>query len=474
MFYDRQNELKRLNERYVSQTAQLLVIYGRRRVGKTALLKKFIENKPHIYYLADLSSEKEQLESFSERIQMYSGDRSLINNPFSSWGALFAYLGNLAQKSRLVVVIDEYQYLQTSNKAISSLLQKSWDEYLKDSKIFLVLCGSYVSFIEKELLAYKSPLYGRRTGQFLINPLSFSDAVRFFPDYDAVAKISVYGILGGIPAYLQQFNPKWSIKKNILRNILQPDAFLYNEPQFLLMQELREPRNYFAILKAIALGHTRINDIVQTSGLERGLVVKYLETLRNLRIVQREIPVQETQPEKSRRGLYEIDDFFFRFWFRFVFPHRGFIEEGREDFVLNEKIIPQLNQYLGTVFEEICLQFLKKKNRMQALPFEAQRLGRFWQNHTEIDVVGFDVSQKNMLVAECKWSNKKVGTNILNDLRQKTAHPFFKNAQRIYYFIFSKSGFTDSLKKENDPNLFLIDLNDMMSVLLNNTQSADK
>ena len=136
MFYDRQNELKRLNERYVSQTAQLLVIYGRRRVGKTALLKKFIENKPHIYYLADLSSEKEQLESFSERIQMYSGDRSLINNPFSSWGALFAYLGNLAQKSRLVVVIDEYQYLHTSNKAISSLLQKSWDEYLKDHKIY--------------------------------------------------------------------------------------------------------------------------------------------------------------------------------------------------------------------------------------------------------------------------------------------------------------------------------------------------
>ena len=308
----------------------------------------------------------------------------------------------------------------------------------------------------------------------MINPLSFSDAVRFFPDYDAVAKISVYGILGGIPAYLQQFNPKWSIKKNILHNILQPDAFLYNEPQFLLMQEFREPRNYFAILKAIALGHTRINDIVQTSGLERGLVVKYLETLRNLRIVQRKIPVQETQPEKSRRGLYKIDDFFFRFWFRFVFPHRGFIEEGREDFVLNEKIIPQLNQYLGTVFEEICLQFLKKKNRMQALPFEAQRLGRFWQNHTEIDVVGFDVSQKNMLVAECKWSNKKVGTNILSDLRQKTAHLFFKNAQRIYYFVFSKSGFTDSLKKENDPNLFLIDLNEMMSVLLNNTQSANK
>ena len=448
MFYNRVNELNRLNQRYAQNTAQLLIVYGRRRVGKTALLKKFAEDKKHIYFLADLSSEKEQLASFTERIQIFTGDRSLLDNPFSSWHALFSYLANLAQKSRLIVIIDEYQYLQTANKALSSILQKAWDEQLKDSKIFLVLCGSYISFIEHELLAYKSPLYGRRSGQFFVHPLSFSEVTSFFPKYNLISRVTAYGILGGIPAYLLQFDASKPLKKNILQNILQTDAFLYNEPQFLLMQELREPRNYFAILKAIASGNTRINDIVQTSGLERGMVVKYLETLRNLRIVKREVPVYESNPEKSRRGLYRIDDLFFRFWFRFVFPNRGFVEEGRQDYLLNVKIWPQINQYLGTVFEEICLEFLLKKNAKGELPINVFKMGRFWQNHIEIDIVGFDEGKNNFLAAECKWSNKKVGTNILDELKTKTQHAFFKQANRIQYIIFSKSGFTEALKKK--------------------------
>ncbi|MCI0494685.1 ATP-binding protein, partial [candidate division KSB1 bacterium] len=215
MFYNRETELNRLNERHRENRAQLLIVYGRRRVGKTELLKQFARDKDFIYFLADLSSDQDQLQQFSERIRLFAHDESLVENPFSNWNALFAYLRNLASKQQLIVIIDEYQYLQSSNRAISSIIQKAWDEGLKDTSIFLVLCGSYISFMEHELLAYKSPLYGRRTAQFFIEPMNFYEASAFFDRYSMLDKIRAYGILGGIPAYLLQFDPARSVEKNI-------------------------------------------------------------------------------------------------------------------------------------------------------------------------------------------------------------------------------------------------------------------
>ncbi len=461
MFYDRNNELKRLNQRYQQKKAQFIIVYGRRRVGKTELLIQFAKDKPHIYFLADLSSEKEQLASFSERIQLFAQDPAIINNPFSNWQALFSYLRNLSHNKQLIVIIDEYQYLQVNNKAISSIIQKAWDEGLKETQIFLILCGSYISFMENELLAYKSPLYGRRTGQFYIEPLKFFEAAQFFSKRNIIDQIQIYGVLGGAPAYLLQFDPRYSLTKNIEQNILQPDAFLYNEPLFLLMQELREPRNYFAILKAISFGANRINDIVQSSGLDRGMVVKYLETLQNLRIVKRELPVQEKKPEKSRKGIYIIQDHFFRFWFRFVFPNLGFIEENRHDYVLREKIIPQLNQYIGPIFENVCIEFLKAINLRGKIPFEIFKIGRYWEKRTEIDIIAYDQNKKNILIGECKWSNKKVGTDILENLIEKSKELNEIHEAQIYYALFSKSGFTKALKDQTGSHVLLFDLKDI-------------
>ncbi len=407
MFYNRKNELLRLNKRYQQERSQLLIVYGRRRVGKTELLQQFVKDKPHIYFLADLSSEKEQLAGFTERIRLFSKDPALTENPFSNWNALFAYIRNLAKKTRLVLIIDEYQYLQAGNKAISSILQKVWDEGLKDGKIYLVLCGSYISFMEREILAYKSPLYGRRTGQFFIEPLSFFQAAQFFPSLSIKERILRHGILGGIPAYLLQFQKRHSLAENIKFNTLQPDAFLYNETHFLLMQELREPRNYFSILKAIAFGATRLNEIVQSSGLDRGMVVKYIEVLKNLRIIKRQVSVHEEKPEKSRKGIYQIQDNYFRFWFRFVYPNKSFIEENQQDRVLREKIIPQLDQYTGAVFEEVCLEFLKMKNAQGQLPFEAAKIGRFWKDQMEIDIMAFDRESDIFCLANVNGAPKK-------------------------------------------------------------------
>ena len=462
MFYNRENELERLNARYQEKLAQLLIIYGRRRVGKTELLQQFVSDKLHIYFLADLSNEKEQLQQFSERIRLFTNDASLIGNPFQSWNSLFSYLNKLAQKQRLVIIIDEYQYLQMNNRAIASIIQKSWDEELKDSSIFLVLCGSYISFMEHELLAYKSPLYGRRTGQFYIEPMNFYEASQFFDSYSMKNKIRAFGILGGIPAYLLQFNRTKSIEKNIQTAFLFTDSFLFNETRFLLLEELREPRNYFSILKTIAFGATRVNDIVQKSGLARGMVVKYLDVLQNLRIIRRELPVTEHRPEKSRKGIYVIQDQYFRFWFRFIMPNQSFIEENRQEFVLQQRILPYLDQFMGKTFEQVCIDFLKRMNREDKLPFMINKIGNYWQGETEIDIVAFDIDYKYALFAECKWTTKKVGTNILEELKAKS---FLLQQQfdikNIYYGLFSKSGFTESLKQNNSPDVLLFNLNDL-------------
>ncbi len=459
MFYNRIMELNHLNKRYTSDKAEFIIVYGRRRVGKTELLKQFVRNKPHIYFLADLSSEKDQLASFTEKIYLHTGDPALFNNPFANWDALFSYLSQLASKNRLIVIIDEYQYLQINNRAISSIIQKSWDEALGKSKILLILCGSYISFMENELLAYKSPIYGRRTAQFRIEPLDFFDARLFFPKKSVRDQVQFFSILGGIPSYLLQFNPKWNVAKNISQFILQPDTFLYSEPHFLLMQELREPRNYFAILRAIAFGATRINEIVQASGLDRGMVVKYLETLQNLRIIKRELPALEEKPEKSRKGIYIILDNFFRFWFRFVFPNRGFLEEGRYDFVAKNRIQPFINQYMGPIFENIAIDFLKRLNRIGKLPFELYKIGRHWDKDQEIDIVGFDEKKKHLIIGACKWSEKKVGTNILNNLIERSSAITRHFSGEPFLVLFSKSGFTDALKQRAGDHLLLFDLN---------------
>lgn len=463
MFYNRETELQRLNEYNQQNRAQLLIVYGRRRVGKTELLKQFARGKDFIYFLADLSSDRDQLQEFSERIRLFTGDESLIENPFANWNALFAYLKNLASKQRLIVIIDEYQYLQSSNHAISSMIQKAWDEGLKDSAIFLVLCGSYISFIENELLGYKSPLYGRRTAQFFIEPMSFFEAIAFFDSYSIIDKIRAYGILGGIPAYLLQFDPARSVEKNIESAFLYKDGFLYNETRLLLMEELREPKNYFAILKTIAFGATRLNEIVQKSGLDRGVVVKYLDVLQNLRIIQREVPVTERNPDKSRKGIYRIQDQYFQFWFRFIMPNQSFIEEGRRDFVLQQRINPWLDQFLGAAFEQVGIDFLKRINGQDRLPFQFDRVGRYWQGETEIDVVAFDMNNEQALLAECKWSTKPIGSNILDDLVKKAAVIQDEmNFKQVYYAIFSRSGFTDALKKSQRSDLLLFHLDDLM------------
>jgi AAA+ ATPase superfamily predicted ATPase len=460
-FVNREPELLFLQDHYRQKGAKLIPVYGRRRVGKTRLIREFIKDKPHIYYLCEQTSGKDQLREISSRIGEFFAEPLLINRPFSSWGELFEFLGR--QKKKYVFVFDEYPYLCMANKGISSLFQKGWDLYLNNSNVFLMLSGSSIGMMEREVLFYKAPLYGRRTGQVQLNPFSFVQTSIFFPRKKVNELVEIYTLLGGIPAYLLQYDSNLNLWQNIETNILKPESYLAKEPEFIIREELREPRTYLTLLKAIADGKRKFGDIANASGLTKTSLPKYLHVLESLRFIEREVPVTEKLPEKSKKGLYRLQDNFFNFYFSLVFPFRSDLEKGSIDFVLQDKIRPRFDFLVSFVFEDICAEWVLQG--LQKLP-QFDRVGRFWDKDTEIDLVALNEKHKEILFAECKWSRRPVGENIYNALLQKKQQVLWnKDNRKEYFALFAKSGFTLQLKKlaEKKANLFLFTLKSIKS-----------
>jgi AAA+ ATPase superfamily predicted ATPase len=457
LFVNRVEELAYLKRLSREGGARLLIVYGRRRIGKTELLRHFSKDLKHLFFSADLSSEHEQLRQITDRIYHLTGESFLEAQPFTSWEASFRYIFDNLAKNIPIIIIDEFPYLCTGNPALPSILQKIWDERGKDTSVLLVLCGSYMSFMEKEILGSKSPLFGRRTGQLLLPPLRFGDLGDFYPNYVKTDLVYAYGILGGTPAYLQRFNDQMTLEQNVKSQILDKNSVLYSEPRFLLMEELREPSVYFSILKAVSFGKTKLNEIVQETGIpDRHKVNKYLAVLRELHIVNREVPVTEDKPYKSRKGIYTLEDPFFRFWFRHIFPNMSYLEEGDCDYVWAEKIKPDLDRFVGPVFEDVCKEKIRYLNKEGKLPFKASRIGRWWDRMNEIDIIAFG-EQGSYLFCECKWTTKKSGTGVLNDLQEKAQS--FPKATRKFFGLFSRSGFEKKLIEEvsTRDDVFLFD-----------------
>jgi AAA+ ATPase superfamily predicted ATPase len=444
MFVDRERELAVLEERYHSDQAELFVLYGRRRVGKTELLRAFCREWRHVFFVADLSSEALLLVAFSRAIgESLLGPGTPLS--FDSWDAAFEYLADRARDERLVVVLDEFGYLAQANPAFPSILQRLWDTRLRDTRMFLILCGSAIGLMEREVLTYRAPLYGRRTGQYLLQTLELPKLASFFPHYSPEELVTAYAILGGTPAYLRQFDDRLPLPANIRERILTPQTYLYDEARFLLLQEVREPGSYFAILEAMARGNTRPNEIAQAAGLGGGAAaMPYVKTLIDLRLVERRVPATERHPHKSRKGHYYISDPFFRFWFRFVYPQRSALEEGRADETLERHVLPQLDQFTAHIFEEICRRHVW---RME-LPFTPERVGAWWSPRGEIDVVAIGDEAGAVLVGECKWSINLVGGNVLEDLWRAGGYlQQERDWEKIYFALFARSGFTPALRE---------------------------
>lgn len=457
MFINRKQELEALERSCTSDRAELFVLYGRRRVGKTELLRTFCQDRRHVFFVADLGTEASALAEFTHQISFFTYGRPDAIAPFPSWDAAFEFLVPLAAEERLVVVLDEFTYLIGANPALPSILQRLWDTRLRETRLMLVLCGSYVGIMEQHVLAYRAPLYGRRTAQWHLRPLTFWDAVPFLPRFEVADQIRAYAVLGGVPAYLLQFNDGIPLLDNIEQYILTPGTFLYDEPRFLLLQELRDPHRYFSVLEAIAAGRTRQNEIAQTAGIAPSSMAFYLTTLRELGLVERVVPATEKHPHKSKLGLYRILDPYFRFWFCFVYPNRSLLERG-EVVQVRRQVEEQLDQFTGAVFEAICREHVWRLYQAGELGFTPRTVGGWWDRQKEVDVVA--VGDEGILVGECKWTDRPVGTNILDDLRRKV-HSLIQQREwrRVHYALFSRSGFTPALEAQaRDEGVLLINL----------------
>lgn len=462
MFIGRDKELSALDKLYQSDQFEFVVIYGRRRVGKTALINQFIRDKKSIYFMGIESNEKQNLENLSKSIIEFSSGIQ-TETSFSSFQAALEYAFKLAENERVILTIDEYPYVARSSKSLASTLQLLIDKYKDTSKLMLILCGSSMSYMEDHVLAYKAPLYGRRTAQMKIQPFDFEESCRYFHNFSEEDKALIYGIVGGTPQYLLQMSDKLSVEENIKNTYLNPMSFLYEEPVNLLKQEVREPAIYNAIITAIATGHSRMSEISSKVGEDTNVCSNYIKNLINLGIIQKETPYGE---KASKKSIYSIEDNMFYFWYRFVLDNNSLIARGAADLAY-KRIAPQLPNYMGRVFEEICKQYLWKQLLAGNAPIEFISLGRWWGNdpiqksQAEIDIMG-EQDSETALFAECKWRNEKVDLDILETLIERSRLFHYKN---VHYYLFSKSGFTKECmdKAKEMGNVTLVSYGDMIS-----------
>ncbi len=465
MFVGRQQELRKLNTMYESGQFEFAVIYGRRRVGKTTLIKEFCKGKKAIYFVAREANDIINIENFSADVFAVTSKESQGNVYFSNWERAFEYIYNISRTERIILVIDEYPYLAQSNRAISSMIQAHIDMKLKDSKLFFILCGSSMSFMEYQVLGYKSPLYGRRTAQFKIKPFTYYESSQMLNGFSPEEQAILYGVTGGVPEYLARIRLNMSLKENIEDLFLSESGHLFEEPVNLLKQELREPATYNGIIAAIANGASKLNEIATKNGLESNKCAKYISALMALGIIKKEKPLTE---DEGRKSIYLLEDQMFRFWYRFIPGNMSSIATGLSDIVYDKAIAPQLPNYMGQIFEQMCAQYLMRENAKLALPFVFGRIGRWWGNNPdkkrqeEIDILAVD--DENAILGECKWRNEPVGISVLNELMERGE--LFKQYKSKYYMLFSKSGFTKDLEEnaEKMGNVELVDLKKMFEI----------
>lgn len=458
-FHDRKVELEALETAVEASGHDLYVVYGRRRVGKTELLKRFCADRPHIYFLAAQEAETRQREKFVEQVAGHFDERV---PRIDGWDEAFEYLGEKLGEEELVVVIDEFPYLVAENDSVPSYVQSFTDEQLQQTESMVVLCGSSVSTMESEVLGHESPLYGRRTGQIDLEPFSFMQA-REAIGYGFADSVRSYAVTGGTPMYVTLFDYEMSLAENIRNRVLSPTAVLYNESEFLLRTELRNPARYMSILEAIATGHATPNEIAGATGVDSGPLSKYLRTLQRLRLVEREVPVTASK-QKSKRSRYRVADEFLRFWFRYVKPNRSSIEEAPE-MVYEGTIEPSLPDHVATTFEDVCLEAVWEAVRQGRFdPYS--EIGRWWYGEDEVDIVGLAPNDDRILLAECTWTAAPVGRGLVEDLRSKAPAVRWGSPSRTERFaLFSKSGFVDGLERDLGEDWTLFDLEDLEALL---------
>lgn len=449
MFVGREEELNSLERQYNSSDFHFTVIYGRRRIGKTELIRQFIKGKNAVYFMATESSGEKNLEMMSKVILERSGAEFRFNG-FSDFEALFDYLAVISKSERLVFVIDEFPYLAEAYPEISSLIQKYCDHEWSDTRLHLILCGSSMSFMENQVLGAKSPLYGRRTSQIRLKEFSYFETEAFLAPMKKEEIAVLHSATGGVAEYLSYIDRKKTLDENLTDLFFSTSGRMYEEPISFLKQELREPGAYNAILDVIAGGARKNNEIATKVQKSTGAINNYLDNLIELGILIKEKPVGEAT---SRKTIYRIRDGSFRFWYRYVFPNMSAIEIGLGDRFYREQVKEDLPNFMGEGFEEIFIDYFDRMNKDGALPFLVTSRGRWWGNNAklkreeEIDLVGF--GRDSAIFCEVKWTSRKIGMEVIDQLIEKS---MLFAAPEKHFILFSKSGFTKTVMDEYESN----------------------
>jgi uncharacterized protein len=469
-FLDRTSELQLLQRRWERQEAQMFVLWGRRRVGKTLLLLEFSRDKRHLYYEATSGTRTDQLADFGERLAEATGRTALA---VPDWRTGLDAVADWAQDGPVVLVLDEFQFIARENRDIGSIINVWWRERGESLPIFLVLSGSEVGFFEREVVNYSATTYGRRAGQLRLRPFSPTDVGLFVPNWSAENRIAAYAVFGTMPYYLAQLRPDEDLAQNILDLVLMPDGLLHEEARLLLDQELADASAYFSVLRAIAAGQTRVAQIAQRTGIAGGTarVSQMLEVLRNLWLVDRELPVTVTNPERSRQSFYRITDPYMRFWFRFVLPAHGRLADadGAERH-LRTRVLPQLDEFVAApAFEEICQQWLRRA-------VDAAAVGWWWGTvretrganlrdvRRELDAVAVDDAGRVTAIGSCKWTAGPLPYSEKARLEVLGQHLADGGPAPALYF-FARAGFDERLQRaaDDDERLRLVSARELLA-----------
>lgn len=428
-FVGRDAELAALEAAYQSKTAAFIPIFGRRRVGKSELIRQFMAGKTGgVYFLGKQAPAGLQIREFLDEAAAALGEPLLASIAPESWqAALSAVVMQWKGRTPLILALDEFQWSVAASPELPSVLQGLWDrEWSRTGKVLLILCGSYVGFMERELLGKKSPLFGRRTAQIHLKPFGYRDAGAFHPGHSLVDRACAYFICGGVPYYHLRFSPGKSIEGNIVEVLLDEYGPLHAEPDFLLREELREVDRYYAVLFAVGSGSTAAKDIARKAGIDDRPLYYYLQQLVTLGYLRRAYPLTGGRPA-ARHVRYELDDALLRFWFHHVFPNKSYIAQMGPQQAMRDRIRPKLAAYFGTCFERLCLEALPALYAAEGVT-AAFTVGQYWDREVQIDVVG--LRDDNWIdLGECKWGAVRSARSLLAELETKVrTYPNPRNA----------------------------------------------
>ncbi len=447
-FIGRTQEIETLNTFWQRNEASFLVVYGRRRIGKTSLLTHWLHSHgiPHaLYWVAQPSAATDQLRQFSQALYRFENPDGTPLKSFSyqSWEQALEQVARLAETKRLTLIIDEFTYLLARTPELAGLFQNSWDHLLKQRNLFLIICGSHLGMMQRHVLAYQAPLYGRATAQMHVQPLPFGSTHAYFPTYDAAERVAIYAMFGGVPAYWERIDQSLSISQNIRNQLLSPNNLMQAEPRLLLQDFVREPDNYISIFNAIANGYRTQKEMKTFTGLAQGHISSYLSVLESANFIERRIPV--TDGPRSRQSRYHITDPYLRFYYRFLIARQTQLALGIQEPALAE-IRRHLLDFIGThTWEEICREWILRAGAINKLPYLADKVGSYWDKTAQIDIVGINRMEKTLILGECKWSQKQMGADVLKTLMSKTVAVVPKQSSwHVLYVGIARGGWSNS------------------------------